>query len=529
MKKMPDKDLYSILGVNEKASPEELREAYVSRARIMHPDRFDSHEQHQDWKKANEMLSELNEAYSILKNPQTRKEYDQFRMHGSKGQASEPPPNRESSPPPFDLGELTPGFANYADLPENVQERLLDRQKNRIADQSKVKLQSLFWNYVFICASLCWFWYLFADADSAKWRGETLGWYATFTVAVGFFIARNLIAIVRWATSTLKPFFYITPLYFIKTEYDMVSFRPIWTLKDISTTHNYINGSYQNSDVVLKFDGYDEHVRLSSTANVDAMFDRIKSYDARLRKEIEQENYEYFRLNDDFFHIPRYSIPVGGPLNKAKQLGIYSISIVLCLGGLAAAASLNVNLSEKKWVRHPSSPAYSADSPTPTPILSKKKVLNTLDTTEIEAPAPTAPQQVAKPSIPEKPLPRTGSVCKHIADESVAPFQIKAAQGSHYLVKLVDAYGSKPVLTVFVRSGTTVEIKVPLGLYEVRYASGETWYGYEYLFGPATVYSKAEKTFTFEMVDNQVSGYTITLYKVAHGNLHTKGIKPEEF
>ena len=135
----------------------------------------------------------------------------------------------------------------------------------------------------------------------------------------------------------------------------------------------------------------------------------------------------------------------------------------------------------------------------------------------------------AKPLIPEQPLPHTGSVRKLTADESVAPFQIKADQGTHYFVKFVDAQSGSPVLTVFVRSGTTVDFKVPLGSYEVRYASGERWYGDEQLFGSDTAYSKAEKTFTFEVAGDRVSGYSITLYKVPNGNLHTRNIKREEF
>lgn len=126
-------------------------------------------------------------------------------------------------------------------------------------------------------------------------------------------------------------------------------------------------------------------------------------------------------------------------------------------------------------------------------------------------------------------MPDSGSVRTWTSDEGVAPFEIKAAQGSHYLLKLVDAYTYAPVLTVFVRSGATVEVKVPLGTYQVRYASGDTWYGYEYLFGPDTSYSKAEQTFTFEVDGNQISGFTITLYKVSNGNLHTSGIRPTEF
>lgn len=141
---------------------------------------------------------------------------------------------------------------------------------------------------------------------------------------------------------------------------------------------------------------------------------------------------------------------------------------------------------------------------------------------------PVRRQQVSFPH-PQQSLPYSGSIRRFTGDKAVAPFEIKAAQGSHYLLKLVDAYTASPVLTVFVQSGSTVEVEVPLGTYEVRYASGQTWYGYEYLFGPNTSYSKADKTFTFEVVGNQISGFTITLYKVAHGNLHTSGIRPTEF
>jgi hypothetical protein len=141
---------------------------------------------------------------------------------------------------------------------------------------------------------------------------------------------------------------------------------------------------------------------------------------------------------------------------------------------------------------------------------------------------PVRRQQASFPH-PQQPLPYSGSERRFTGAEAVAPFEIKAAQGSHYLLKLVDAYTDSPVLTVFVQSGSTVEVEVPLGTYEVRYASGDTWYGYEHLFGPDTSYSKADKTFTFEVVENQISGFTITLYRVAHGNLRTSAIKETEF
>jgi hypothetical protein len=94
---------------------------------------------------------------------------------------------------------------------------------------------------------------------------------------------------------------------------------------------------------------------------------------------------------------------------------------------------------------------------------------------------------------------------------------------------LADAYSDADVLTVFVHGGSTVQIDVPLGTYIVKHAAGTKWYGYKHLFGPETSYSKADETFRFERNGYQVTGYTITLYTVLHGNLQTSAIRPEDF
>lgn len=508
MTRPPEKDLYSILGVAPEATPEEIRDAYRARARVVHPDRFDRQRQPKDWQRANEMLSELNHAYSILSDAPGRREYDQLRASRFQRQQPPPPPpsrpkpDPSSSPPfPFELGDLTPGHAKYADLPKHVQGRLLKRQESQEKEQFRIRLASVAWNYVFVPALLGWCWYLFGAADGAKWKESTLLCYAGFTLAVGLLIGRNVVTIARWTRSTLRSYFYVTPIYFIKTEYDIVSFRPIWTLKDVAVTHSYRNGSYQNSDVVLKFDGHDESLSLSPKERVEAMFERMKTYDSRLRTAFTNGNHEYFRTHDDFAGVLRSGIPTNVILSTRMRFVVYAVSVALCGGGLFAAARINDDLSGKRWVRHPAPSTY----------------------------APPPPERVAPPSIPEEPLPYNGSQRSFTTAERVAPFEIKAAQGSNYLLKLVNAYTSAPVLTVFVRSGTTVNIDVPLGTYEVRYASGESWYGDEYLFGPDTAYSKADKPFTFEVVGNQVRGFTITLYKVPHGNLHTSAIKPTEF
>lgn len=63
------KDYYEILGVEEDASQEEIRERWLELSKLYHPDVLKSPE-------ADERIKEINEAYQVLKDYATRLEYD---------------------------------------------------------------------------------------------------------------------------------------------------------------------------------------------------------------------------------------------------------------------------------------------------------------------------------------------------------------------------------------------------------------------------------------------------------------------
>lgn len=69
------RDYYEILGVSQSASAVEIRQAYRRLARECHPDVDKSPE-------ANEAFKQINEAYQVLSNPDTRARYDRYGPEG---------------------------------------------------------------------------------------------------------------------------------------------------------------------------------------------------------------------------------------------------------------------------------------------------------------------------------------------------------------------------------------------------------------------------------------------------------------
>lgn len=114
--------------------------------------------------------------------------------------------------------------------------------------------------------------------------------------------------------------------------------------------------------------------------------------------------------------------------------------------------------------------------------------------------------------------------------EQIAPFRIVTPSGADsFYIKLTDASTGVLVMTFFVQGGQSFEAVVPVGTYRVKYATGATWYGVDFVFGPDTRYSEAVKIFEFSVRNKQISGNTIELAGQGGSNLHTKTISAHQF
>ena len=65
---------YQILGISQKATPEQIKRTYRTLVKLCHPDLFVSGSEEQA--RAGDQLREINAAYAILSNPQKRTTYD---------------------------------------------------------------------------------------------------------------------------------------------------------------------------------------------------------------------------------------------------------------------------------------------------------------------------------------------------------------------------------------------------------------------------------------------------------------------
>lgn len=69
---MKFRDYYEVLGVDKKASPDQIKKAYRKLAKKYHPDL------HPNDKEAEKKFTEINEAYEVLSDTEKRKKYDMF-------------------------------------------------------------------------------------------------------------------------------------------------------------------------------------------------------------------------------------------------------------------------------------------------------------------------------------------------------------------------------------------------------------------------------------------------------------------
>ena len=498
---MSNKSPYEILGVPRNATSEQVRRAYLLKVKEIHPDNFDQVKQRARWELANEQLKEINQAYTILKDEESRANYD-------RGAPTDSPPPRRQRSPDWDikLGKLKASMAWFANLPKSVQDRILARTAGEAGSQFAIPLGGIGWNYLFLVVLSLWFLFVYGLAlSSERWRADDQKFNFIITIVVALLQAWNICYLFKWHRSALRPYLIITPLYVIRTTVDQVWYWPIWSLTSIQATHNHTNSSYTDTDVYMEFGESRQSFKLSSKTAYAALVSMLDTFGQRVNAAKQYSDLRYFYDNDDFREVDPDVTQPAPPAPVRRNLKIFGVTLLVYLAAIGTAFLINKD-----------KPAYRPWTP-PAP-------------SRTSAPAYVPPPRVVEvPSYPEYALPTTGTTWSYSSEAKLAPFEITAPLGASCLAKLVDANTGRPVVSVFVRAGSTVTIDVPLGNYALKYAMGDKWYGETHYFGPSTSYGKADTTLSFGVEVNRYTGHSIRLQKSVDGNLRTSSLPPEEF
>jgi hypothetical protein len=135
-------------------------------------------------------------------------------------------------------------------------------------------------------------------------------------------------------------------------------------------------------------------------------------------------------------------------------------------------------------------------------------------------------------NLVEKPFPENGYSRLFYSNEAgVSTFRVIADPYNNYYVCLVDHFDNH-VLDIFVHAGENVKIRVPLGVYELKWAKGDKWYGDNDLFGNNNALRKSLRTLNFTQKEtktgNIIIGNTVDFNKINGDTPHIR-IKENDF
>ena len=162
----------------------------------------------------------------------------------------------------------------------------------------------------------------------------------------------------------------------------------------------------------------------------------------------------------------------------------------------------------------------------------------TITITNTPSPEPT--------STPKPVNVHNGQIIRKPDYEGVANFTIKASStSSHYIYlqykgapakstisRTLNSSAASPYeddLAFYVEAGKEATVKVPIGLYKLYYASGNTYFGEKLLFGNRTNFYSSDDLMDFYADENYIYGHTVTLTAVVNGNLDTDPIPESQF
>jgi DnaJ-domain-containing protein 1 len=346
---MAKRDHYETLGVARGASDAEVRSAYLLLAKMLHPDRFDPKQQAQEWRKAHEMLLDLNEAYSVLRDPESRRRYD-----ASTSNTDGPRPSRATEEgasqrrstatdqgarssatphePPSDFGTLQRGARAVSRLPAKIQQRLTEIRSGVLTDAT-VFTSSCAWYYFGACIGALLLAALFGLANDFLWSEDTRSLYAVLSVAgtagTWFCLRRTW----DWHATAIKNFVAVRPLYVIRAHFGLVEWWPRNHVKEYQRKNHYVNGIPTRTSLQISLPGRVIRIPSAREAQLATLRQGLRTWASRMSALEAPGNLDWLRAADDFQGLSQTAYdPDAGKTFSFARLKRYAAELLLAAG-----------------------------------------------------------------------------------------------------------------------------------------------------------------------------------------------------
>lgn len=398
-------------------------------------------------------------------------------------------------------------------------------------------------------ATTLWFVFLFYSTSDARWDESIFNGFAWISAVAAMIIGFNAKAIYQWHSDPLRPSLIVTPIYIIETNSHSAWYWPITSISHFSATNHYRNGSYSHSAMTVEIAGKERSFRISKDGAYQEFVAKANQLLNALSVAADRGDQSYVVENDDFI-----GAAAGDPNLKTSRwrsaLAVWVAAPILGLGLTILAKQIN---SAQPITVAPTYTAVTPAGAAPAAIVAAPIYNSIAPTDAAPAPddAPMAPTDAAPapneaPSPYDSPPPvaervdyieaKLGGVSPPSVSSYIPGVEQQNVDGlgevtvdnsrndSDVLVKLVVTIGthSFPVREFFIRAGGSFNVgKVSPGHYDIRYL--ERWSG---------AIAKSEPFDLVETTTEQGTEYstmTMTLYKVANGNMQTYPIGPDEF
>lgn len=215
------------------------------------------------------------------------------------------------------------------------------------------------------------------------------------------------------------------------------------------------------------------------------------------------------------------------------RLAIFLIGAVIVYTIIYAAVSSVSTLVSPRIST--SQPPVASTTPPPTPSADQAPESSLTYEERLDLLRQAGELQKARDAMPD-PLehPRNGYVfyTNSTLDRRTANLTIDASDqlsSLGFYLKLRDPETKDCALICYIRGKTKIVIGVPLGTYELVYASGFNWYGEDQLFGPDTRYYLVSDTFSFSKQPEFGNAQTAILTDPYSRNPVYSKISAEEF